>query len=402
MSKQQDQPARPQTRKKRRKISERMRTLQSQYDSWLAAHPTAAADFADGISEILADSGLAFDQVTARVKTWRSLRMKAMRRRDDGSFVYADPWADIHDLVGARITTYHSTEIPSVLEVLADDLDILRTTDKTLETRISGQLGYGSHHLVCRIGENAPNILEPYKGLEFEIQVRTVLQHAWAEFEHDIRYKSAEGVVDPRIDRAFALAAGLIELADQQFDQIASIIDEQEQEAASAQDSDSTTSDATGRDSSPNRADDVEINAETLPGVLTLFLPRIPRSKSEHYAWLEDILDANGVDTVGELRKLLEPRRVDQVSKAMRYRFTPGHARIIDDCLLAEFGEDHITQTQHLGLHPEARVKRMKVRLAILDKAEAVTETGVIDREVDQSADVPSLSDALLPDLASE
>lgn len=46
--------------------------------------------------------------------------------------------------------------------------------------------------------------------------MKTVLQHAWAEFEHDIRYKSS-GDVNPAINRAFTLASGLIELADDQF-----------------------------------------------------------------------------------------------------------------------------------------------------------------------------------------
>ena len=52
------------------------------------------------------------------------------------------------------------------------------------------------------------------------MQIRTVLQHAWAEFEHDIRYKRSGEAPDPQIDRAFTLAAGLIELADQQFSAI--------------------------------------------------------------------------------------------------------------------------------------------------------------------------------------
>ena len=52
------------------------------------------------------------------------------------------------------------------------------------------------------------------------IQLRTVLQHAWAEFEHDIRYK---GTIPPEqvpdLDR-FTLAAGLLELADREFSEI--------------------------------------------------------------------------------------------------------------------------------------------------------------------------------------
>ena len=329
----------------------RLRELHARYDEWTAAHPRAKEDFAGAIGELLSDAGLAFDSVTARVKTWRSLRIKAMRRTAGGEFSYPDPWSDVHDIVGVRVTTYHSNEIPDVLAVLGDSLEVLRAIDKTAETRISGQFGYGSHHLVCRVGEDAPPGLAPYRGQKFEVQVRTVLQHAWAEFEHDIRYKSPDGAIDPRIDRAFALAAGLIELADQQFDQVAAILDEEHGEERG------------------DGADAVELGAETLPGLLTLLLPTVPRSKSEHYAWLEELLDANGVATVGDLRDLVAPERVAAVEEALNYRFQPGHVRIIDDLLLAAFGADHVTRTGKSGAHPAQRPARLRSRLAQMRKA---------------------------------
>ncbi|WP_298088759.1 GTP pyrophosphokinase family protein [uncultured Corynebacterium sp.] len=335
----------------RAKGGSRLRELHARYDEWTARHPRAADDFASAIRELLSDAGLAFDSVTARVKTWRSLRIKAMRRGDDGEFAYPEPWTDIHDLVGVRVTAYHSNEIPDVLAVLGDSLEVLRAIDKTAETRISGQFGYGSHHLVCRVGEDAPPGLAPYRGQKFEVQVRTVLQHAWAEFEHDIRYKSPDGAIDPRIDRAFALAAGLIELADQQFDQVAAILDEERGEERG------------------DGADAVELGAETLPGLLTLLLPTVPRSKSEHYAWLEELLDANGVATVGDLRDLVAPERVAAVEEALNYRFQPGHVRIIDDLLLAAFGADHVTRTGKSGAHPAQRPARLRSRLAQMRKA---------------------------------
>ncbi|HHU45977.1 MAG TPA: GTP pyrophosphokinase family protein [Actinomycetales bacterium] len=339
----------------RAKGGSRLRELHARYDEWTARHPRAADDFASAIRELLSDAGLAFDSVTARVKTWRSLRIKAMRRGDDGEFAYPEPWTDIHDLVGVRVTAYHSNEIPDVLAVLGDSLEVLRAIDKTAETRISGQFGYGSHHLVCRVGEDAPPGLAPYRGQKFEVQVRTVLQHAWAEFEHDIRYKSPDGAIDPRIDRAFALAAGLIELADQQFDQVAAILDEERGEERGEVRGDG--------------ADAVELGAETLPGLLTLLLPTVPRSKSEHYAWLEELLDANGVTTVGDLRDLVAPERVAAVEEALKYRFQPGHVRIIDDLLLAAFGADHVTRTGKSGAHPAQRPARLRSRLAQMRKA---------------------------------
>ena len=327
--------------------------LGSRYHEWLRSHPTAAQDFADAIEDLLSDAGVTFDRVSARAKSWRSLKAKARKKRSDGSLVYPNPLADIHDIIGVRVTVFHSTEIPVTLDALGESFSVLRSVDKAAETRIAGGFGYGSHHLVLEVTDDFEDLAE-YAGLHFEVQVRTVLQHAWAEFEHDIRYKSPDGAIDPRIDRAFALAAGLIELADQQFDQVAAILDEEHGEERG------------------DGADAVELGAETLPGLLTLLLPTVPRSKSEHYACLEELLDANGVATVGDLRDLVAPERVAAVEEALNYRFQPGHVRIIDDLLLAAFGADHVTRTGKSGAHPAQRPARLRSRLAQMRKAGVV------------------------------
>jgi len=46
--------------------------------------------------------------------------------------------------------------------------------------------------------------------------VRTVLQHAWAEMEHDIQYKSPNAI-PTLIKRRFIALAGLLEIADREF-----------------------------------------------------------------------------------------------------------------------------------------------------------------------------------------
>lgn len=52
--------------------------------------------------------------------------------------------------------------------------------------------------------------------MKFEIQIRSILQHAWAEIEHDLQYKSAEAV-PKEVRRRFARLAGLLELGDVEF-----------------------------------------------------------------------------------------------------------------------------------------------------------------------------------------
>ena len=55
-----------------------------------------------------------------------------------------------------------------------------------------------------------------FKGIKFEIQIRSILQHTWAEIEHDIGYKSKLEI--PRdIRRQFSRLAGLLEIADNEF-----------------------------------------------------------------------------------------------------------------------------------------------------------------------------------------
>lgn len=56
----------------------------------------------------------------------------------------------------------------------------------------------------------------PHPDFRLEIQIRTALQHAWAEVEHDLGYK-AQDAVPELIRRRFNRIASLLEIADQEF-----------------------------------------------------------------------------------------------------------------------------------------------------------------------------------------
>src|SRR3712207_1736495 len=90
-------------------------------------------------------------------------------------------------------------------------------------TASQGRFGYASRHLLVTLDatRGAAPAHEPLRDRSVQVQIRTVLQHAWAEFEHDIRYKGtipAEHVSE--FDRRFTLAAGLLELADRELSAI--------------------------------------------------------------------------------------------------------------------------------------------------------------------------------------
>jgi putative GTP pyrophosphokinase len=60
---------------------------------------------------------------------------------------------------------------------------------------------------------------QPYKDLFAEIQVRTVVQHAWATVSHSLQYKREADVPIP-LRRRLARVSALLELADMEFSAI--------------------------------------------------------------------------------------------------------------------------------------------------------------------------------------
>lgn len=146
--------------------------------------------------------------VSGRVKSVESLRRKLARP----DRTYARLW-DVTDLVGLRISTYFEDTIEDVARLIehAYRVDFANSTDK-LRFTDHGKFGYRSLHYVCA----APDSTAIDPAFRFEIQVRTVLQHAWAEVEHDLGYKTEDTVPDA-IRRRFSRVASLLELADQEF-----------------------------------------------------------------------------------------------------------------------------------------------------------------------------------------
>ena len=104
----------------------------------------------------------------------------------------ADPLRAVTDQVGVRVITYVQRDIDAVAGLLAEQFTVLDDRDLGEETAAAGRFGYASRHLLVSRAPGEPTAYDPL--FCASIQLRTVLQHAWAEFEHDIRYK---GTVPP-------------------------------------------------------------------------------------------------------------------------------------------------------------------------------------------------------------
>ena len=143
----------------------------------------------DQVTAMLDDAGINYLTVSGRTKSVASFADKAARLAD-GQAVFPDPLRDIGDQIGVRVITYVQRDVATVADILHDQLVVHDDRDRGRETARLGQFGYASRHLqVSTPSPPSGSDGEPIAGRIAQIQIRTVLQHAWAEFEHDIRYK---------------------------------------------------------------------------------------------------------------------------------------------------------------------------------------------------------------------
>jgi ppGpp synthetase/RelA/SpoT-type nucleotidyltranferase len=167
------------------------------------------------VRDVLIRHDIPFHVVESRAKNTDSFLEKITRPGKS----YIDPLQEITDLVGLRIILYYPSDVDLACAILRDQftVDEDNSVDKRTELA-SDQFGYASVHLVCKISDNRRHLLEwaPFSGFTFEIQTRTVLQHAWASISHALQYKQESDVPD-QFKRRLNRLAGLLELADAEF-----------------------------------------------------------------------------------------------------------------------------------------------------------------------------------------
>jgi ppGpp synthetase/RelA/SpoT-type nucleotidyltranferase len=173
------------------------------------------------VQELLDLNNISIHAIFNRIKEIESFKEKIKDPK------YTDPEKQITDLAGVRIICYVESDIAKICEVIENNFDIDKPNSVDKSALLgTDKVGYKSVHYVAKLNKTRLQLPE-YKNFEkskFEIQIRTILQHAWAEIEHDRNYKFS-GELPSEIQRRFKLVAGSLELADREFDRIASDID---------------------------------------------------------------------------------------------------------------------------------------------------------------------------------
>ncbi|MDR2897230.1 MAG: (p)ppGpp synthetase [Spirochaetaceae bacterium] len=153
----------------------------------------------------------------SRIKSFNSyyrklLRLKPLHNNDDLPV--------LTDIMGIRVICAFLEDVSVVEKILEQHFSIVEVERKGADHTFM-EFGYESVHILVDIPEEIRKSVEKLpEGLVCEIQIRTILQDAWAEVEHELVYKSEFSPFDLPLKRKLASMNASLSLADIIFQEI--------------------------------------------------------------------------------------------------------------------------------------------------------------------------------------
>ncbi|WP_053955699.1 RelA/SpoT domain-containing protein [Inediibacterium massiliense] len=148
--------------------------------------------------------------VSFRGKNPRSLEKKIEYRMKENQYHSIEEISkDIRDLAGVRIALYFPGDAQEVEKVILSEFILVEEPSRFDGSYLKYDkrfAGYRANHYKVKLKENILIENIPYQSEIIEIQVASVLMHAWAEVEHDLAYKVPDGGIS---DMEYALLAQL-------------------------------------------------------------------------------------------------------------------------------------------------------------------------------------------------
>jgi len=283
------------------------------------------------LQECISEKDIKIHSIESRTKSIDSFAQKAIlsNEANQNSPKYKDPIKNITDLSAIRIITFFQSEVPEICKIIEDNFEVIEKIDKNKILEKNNTLGYKSIHFLVKLNNDRLKLLEyiKYSDNISEIQVRTIMQHAWAEIEHDIEYKS-EINVSQSIRRRFLSLAGLLEIADREFQ---SIHDEKiDLQKSSLQ---------LLAEGKLNR---VDITAETLKFYLDTHFGSDGRVTTYSYIIASKRLKDIGFNTIEQIDKCINLYDSDNISRIIWNGFRQGQIARFEDTILAALGENFL------------------------------------------------------------
>lgn len=188
--------------------------LKTSFETKKPLYERLATNVCEAINSFLSENNISALSVSYRIKSFESFSEKITRKG------YRNPFEETEDICGIRVIVYFPDDVIKIDEIIRKEFNILESEIKADQLN-DDQFGYRSNHFVVSINDSwllTPNY-RGLKELKAEIQVRTVLMHAWADLSHKLAYKE-KGSTPPQFLRNIYQLSALFELADERFEHL--------------------------------------------------------------------------------------------------------------------------------------------------------------------------------------
>jgi putative GTP pyrophosphokinase len=192
-------------------------TLRKEYDELLPVRVLIVRELElriEGVIHIMESH----PRVKGRIKSFESYYKKYIRYLKSG-----DPLNQkkITDIIGIRIVCPFLEDLAAAEELLKENFQVIETERKGGDHTFR-EFGYESIHLLISVPDDTSVKWGIPSGETAEIQIRTILQDAWAEVEHELVYKAEFTPFDDPLKRKLAAVNASLSLADIIFQEVRS------------------------------------------------------------------------------------------------------------------------------------------------------------------------------------
>lgn len=341
--------------KERFNFDEHSKKAREEYEKIRSIYESFSKEIRDILKTSLENNKIKVHSVEPRAKPAVSLAKKASQPSDSdpNKPKYEKPILQITDLAGVRVITFFPKTIIEIDKLINNEFDVVEKIDKSEILIKEEKFGYQGVHYIIKLKDNRLNLSEyqMYKGLVAEIQVKTILQHAWAEIQHDIQYKAVE-TIPQVIRRRFMSLAGLLEIADREF-QVIQLEDEKLTKEAKIL-------------IQKGKLEEVKITPSALRTYLDIKLEPDDRVRDYSYEYMAKQLVRLGFSNIKQVDDCIKSYDDDKISRILWYSRL-GQISRFEGILIAGMGENYISNHPWNG--DEWFVNSTKKRLEKLKNA---------------------------------
>jgi ppGpp synthetase/RelA/SpoT-type nucleotidyltranferase len=145
------------------------------------------------------------DRISVRAKAVDRFLQKAMRQ-EGGKRKYTDPLNQIQDQLGARVVVFYLADVEQISARIEEYFGSIEVQHIVPDSPL--EFGYEGKHYILFIPPDAKKPSEDDESPTFfELQIKTVFQHAWGEADHDLIYKPAGALTSDQRRRVAFTAA---------------------------------------------------------------------------------------------------------------------------------------------------------------------------------------------------